>query len=191
MDSDLSTRLLAILQAHPEGLGEHALMRLLHAEGQAGFQPEALREPLALFRAHFRLFHVLYRLRDELLAARAGILAIGPLCIALKPYHPGSGPAVAESDPLRDYYLDPSHLESTTADDVARLLAAFWSRFEARSQREQALAVLGLGDPVDGPTIKRRYRALAMCHHPDRGGDPERFRAVRRAFEVLVRCGSA
>lgn len=34
-------------------------------------------------------------------------------------------------------------------------------------------------------TIKKAYRKLAMTHHPDKGGDEERFKEITTAFEVL------
>ena len=33
--------------------------------------------------------------------------------------------------------------------------------------------------------IKRAYRRLAVKHHPDKGGDPEKFKEITRAYEVL------
>merc|ERR550532_571937 len=35
------------------------------------------------------------------------------------------------------------------------------------------------------PDIKRAYRKLAVKHHPDKGGDPEKFKEITRAYEVL------
>ncbi|MFJ3956414.1 J domain-containing protein [Arthrobacter sp. NPDC090010] len=45
-----------------------------------------------------------------------------------------------------------------------------------------------LGVPVTASTqdIKAAYRRAARISHPDLGGDPERFRAVTLAYEVLV-----
>jgi len=35
--------------------------------------------------------------------------------------------------------------------------------------------------------VERRYRALAKHHHPDAGGDPEAFRRIQWAVEILRR----
>jgi len=33
--------------------------------------------------------------------------------------------------------------------------------------------------------IKKAYRKLAVKHHPDKGGDPEKFKEITRSYEVL------
>lgn len=45
--------------------------------------------------------------------------------------------------------------------------------------------VLGLTKDASSDDIKRAYRKLAMKNHPDKGGDPELFKRVRSAYDVL------
>jgi curved DNA-binding protein CbpA len=33
--------------------------------------------------------------------------------------------------------------------------------------------------------IKKAYRRQALLHHPDKGGDPEKFKQVVEAYEIL------
>jgi len=33
--------------------------------------------------------------------------------------------------------------------------------------------------------IKKSYRKLAIKHHPDKGGDPEKFKEMTRAYDIL------
>lgn len=41
--------------------------------------------------------------------------------------------------------------------------------------------VLGVAEGADLRVIKRAYKKLALQHHPDKGGDPERFRQLAAA----------
>ena len=47
--------------------------------------------------------------------------------------------------------------------------------------------VLGLVNKRDATEdeLKKAYRKLAMDHHPDRGGDEEKFKEIKEAYEVL------
>lgn len=33
--------------------------------------------------------------------------------------------------------------------------------------------------------IKKQYKKLALKHHPDRGGDPEQFKKISEAYQIL------
>jgi len=45
--------------------------------------------------------------------------------------------------------------------------------------------VLGLDRDASQDEIKKAYRKLAREHHPDKGGDPEKFKKVQEAYETL------
>ena len=45
--------------------------------------------------------------------------------------------------------------------------------------------VLGVGRDADPDEVKKAYRKLALMHHPDKGGDPEKFKQLQKAYEIL------
>lgn len=44
---------------------------------------------------------------------------------------------------------------------------------------------MGVKPDVTTDGITKAYRKLAMKHHPDKGGDPEQFRKISKAYKVL------
>ena len=50
-----------------------------------------------------------------------------------------------------------------------------------------AMRVFGLSGRVDRGIVKRRYRQLAMQHHPDTGGDAMQMAKINVAYETLSR----
>ena len=44
---------------------------------------------------------------------------------------------------------------------------------------------LGLSKGASKDDIKKAFRRLAVQHHPDKGGDPEKFKEIAQAYEVL------
>lgn len=181
--------MVEILEKHPGGLSEHELLRALTDEGFIGFNPELLSDDLALFQTHFFLFHVLYRLRDMLFQQGRYELEIFCLEIRLWPYRPDElqSEGLVEADPLREYYLDLNNLHEIDAAEVRRLLTGFFGRLEAYEQRRDAYKVLGLEEGASLQVVRRRYRVLAKKHHPDRGGDSEKFQEVEHAMQLLSR----
>ena len=45
--------------------------------------------------------------------------------------------------------------------------------------------VLGVAKNESPDAIKKAYRKLAVKNHPDKGGDPEKFKEIQKAFDVL------
>jgi len=46
-------------------------------------------------------------------------------------------------------------------------------------------STLGVDSTADQETIKRAYKKLAMKHHPDRGGNTDKFQEIQKAYNVL------
>ncbi|MBI4433545.1 molecular chaperone DnaJ [Candidatus Uhrbacteria bacterium] len=46
--------------------------------------------------------------------------------------------------------------------------------------------ILGVAKNATPEEIKRAFRKLAQEHHPDKGGDPERFKEINEAYQVLT-----
>ena len=46
-------------------------------------------------------------------------------------------------------------------------------------------SILGVGETASQDEIERRFKRLALRHHPDRGGDAEEMKAINEAYRVL------
>jgi hypothetical protein len=186
--SDLRAVILDILLTHTDGLSEFDFLKCL-GRTQPYFATNTL-DTLALFQRHFMLFHCLYQLRQDLWASQSGHLVISALSIRLFPYRGGEDQAIDLADPLADYYLDITRLEATCQAELDAMLGAFWTRLARRDKRREALAMLGLTDPVSDHAIRQRYRELVMTHHPDRGGETSRIQILNAAMADLIPRGS-
>ena len=49
----------------------------------------------------------------------------------------------------------------------------------------EATKVLGLDANYSKEELKKKYRTLAKKHHPDHGGDVEKFKLIQQAFNKL------
>ena len=45
--------------------------------------------------------------------------------------------------------------------------------------------ILGVNETASPDEIKKTYRKLAMEHHPDKGGDEEKFKKISQAYDIL------
>ena len=59
-------------------------------------------------------------------------------------------------------------------------------RFLAAIDDQDPYRLLGASPLEDLDAIRERYRALALVHHPDRGGSAERMQALNEAWERIV-----
>ena len=139
-----------------------------------------------LFRGHFVLFHLLYRLHQDLLSRGPLGLDIHTTAIRLVviPGSPTDG-AMTLVDPMQQYYLNIENLTSVDDQDVVEMLHRFWGWFERKGREQEALTILELEAGVGMAQIKERYRELARKHHPDNGGDAHRMQQINRAMEIL------
>jgi hypothetical protein len=182
----LAAPLEHLLRAAPEGLSEFDLIRRLQtARDCPEFGAESLRDPLSLFRTHFILFHSLYRLADDLAAGGETVQVHCLRCRIVPAPGTAASRSLQQPNPVRGYYLDAANLEREDADSVERMMGAFWRQFLRQDRRAEALAVLGLSDPVRRPEIKAAYRRLVMRHHPDRGGDTATLQRLNEALAIL------
>jgi len=46
-------------------------------------------------------------------------------------------------------------------------------------------STLGINRNATADEIKKAYRSLAMKHHPDRGGDANKFKEIEEAYRTL------
>lgn len=56
---------------------------------------------------------------------------------------------------------------------------------EKEVDNSRLYGLLGVEKDASPGDIKKAYHKMAMKHHPDKGGDPETFKDIQRAFEVL------
>ena len=175
-----------ILQAYPCGIKEYELIQVLEEKNIPYFTEENLNDSLLMFRMHFLLFHLLYLLQDQLQCEGNETLEIHCLRIILIPRQNSEKIAPVAKDGLREYYLDWSNLENTTQEDVEQMLENFWVAYHHSQQREEALAILDLPASASSLAIKQKYYQLAKIHHPDHGGNPDTFRRIANAADVLL-----
>lgn len=186
-----------LLETSQQNFSEYELICYLNEQGWTLSLDAS--DPTVLFKTHFLVYHALYELQEQYWASEQRLLEISALVIGFIENHSqnesSTGKSALTSDEklptyenhqaLRDYYLDLSHLEKATDESVNELLKQFWSRFVASDEKAEALTVLDLPSTTDLKTLKHRYRALAMEHHPDRGGEAEQFQRINWAFGVL------
>lgn len=179
----------AILRDSPQGVSELGLIRALQAPPWQLLGKVDFTSPTHLYPVHFLVFHGLYRLRDEL-GGQGETLAISPLLIKLgtSDVIAGHGP-LAESDKLREFYLDLSQYR-LSEQAINAMMNDFWSgqtgQGPAPYDALEAARVLGFQElPERFDQVKYRFRRAVMQAHPDRGGSTEDVQLLNEAFGTL------
>lgn len=178
-----------ILRQNPAGINELAMIKILQKAPWELFGSVNFAEPDKLYPVHFLLFHVLYRLRDQL-ASGGETLTISPLAIQLRNTTVVGGTGLPDqADELRNFYLDLSKY-SLPGESINRMMDDFWAgRSGCRpepSQTREAAATLGFDNmPTEFEEVKQRFRRAVMRAHPDRGGETEAIQHLNQAFSVL------
>lgn len=138
-----------------------------------------------LFRLNFLIMNALYQLQAEL-HDEGWWLLISTLDIRLEPLAPrNAARALAQGEALRSYYLDWQVFWQTDREEVEALLGSFWRAYARDEHRAEALNLFALPAGAGPDAIRRRWRELALQHHPDRGGDADTFIRLRWAWEHL------
>lgn len=60
-----------------------------------------------------------------------------------------------------------------------------FGRAPKKSDNTKYYEVLGVSKSASQDELKRAYRKAAIKNHPDKGGDPEKFKELAQAYEVL------
>ncbi|GJN26815.1 hypothetical protein PR202_gb14775 [Eleusine coracana subsp. coracana] len=60
-----------------------------------------------------------------------------------------------------------------------------FGRVPRRSNNTKYYEVLGVSNTANQDELKKAYKKAAIKNHPDKGGDPEKFKELSQAYEVL------
>ncbi|MDI9245726.1 DNA-J related domain-containing protein [Marinobacter sp. CHS3-4] len=185
----LSVAIERILREHPLGINELGLIKALQKPPWEMIGDVDYSDPGKLYPIHFLIFHVLYRLRDQV-AAAGECLSISPLLIRLTQQDVVGGTGtVGNVDQLRAFYLDLSKYQMPE-DAIHQMMDDFWSgrsgQEPAGNHVEAAADTLGFDCvPSSFDEVKKRFRKAVMQAHPDRGGETEAIQDLNNAFSTL------
>tara|TARA_Y100000782_G_scaffold114455_1_gene150660 strand:+ start:5608 stop:6192 length:585 start_codon:yes stop_codon:yes gene_type:complete len=144
-----------------------------------------------LFKRNFLVMNALYQLQLQLVPDYH--LRIASLHIEL--VNTPSHTALLQAEPLRDYYLD-WHNYDTSNDEIAALLDNFWQHFGQQTsvnttkkltplQHQEIRERWNLNTKYSLKDVQKRWRQLALKHHPDKQGSAVVFKQIQGEYEQL------
>jgi len=178
-----------LLQADAS-MSEYELLIALTERSALFAEQQSNDHNLSLFQKNFIVMNALYQLQQKLMVDNLYV-AISALAIRIEKITASHKQALVTQpgeQKLRDYYLDWDNFAETDADDVEKLLSSFWQIYIAQDQRAVAYQDLDLVLDSGWNEVKTQYRRLAILHHPDKGGNENQFKKIRKAYEILQRC---
>jgi len=189
--------ILTLLKDNLSGVSEFEVLSTLKAKFPE-FNELAADANLQLFRQHFLIMNALYQLQQSLWQEEKLTLSISALQIKLlaradfqsQTYGDNtSGNISSHLNPnLAAYYLDWDEYEKTDENEVSRLIGSFYRTIHSTDNKQSALDVLNINSANPSKVeIKQQYRKLVQKHHPDSGGNSEKFIEIRQAYEQLLR----
>jgi DnaJ-domain-containing protein 1 len=183
--------IIPILQILKETTAELSAYELIQKlEYQSVQFPHCATTELALFKKNFLLMNALYFLQNDLFK-EGYFLTVSSLVIKIEKINQQSNRSNIldhTNIKLSEYYLDWKNYAATTQQDVNDLLNGFWNKYFSRDKKMAALSVLGLQTNATLVEVKQAYRRLAALHHPDKGGNQQKFIETRAAYEILKYC---
>ncbi len=176
---------LKIINGADESLSEYDIIKAL---GDHAFPDDVSEDAqLTLFRRHFYLMNALYQLQEKL-QCEGLHLHISAMQIYIRPLDKRAATALSShsaDEKLSAYYLDWHNYDSTSSQDVDALLHGFWKQYRQYHQQLPSLKTLELDEKASWQDIQQSYRRLVNIHHPDKGGERQRFMEIRAAYESL------
>jgi hypothetical protein len=173
--------------------GEHYKVHTLAAHLQAVELLKQLDDDpnQDLFKRNFVLMNSLYTLQSELIEDDI-YLHIDSMDIYL-----ADKDQTPELDtPLKHYYLDWQNYH-TDNEEIEALLDSFWQRFSYqhcstnqpldKATIDNLCQQWQITQPLEEKAIRRRWRQLAIKHHPDKGNrDDTQFKQLQSEYQQLL-----
>lgn len=146
---------------------------------------------LALFQLHFVLYHLLYRIAKRWAETETAYLEIGLARVKILPWQ---NDLLCLSDSKQAYYSDWSNYWRMTPLALSERLTQFWQFYQKRYGEkaivelsdDDALSLLQLSWPCSVSELKKAFRKASLLHHPDRGGDKQRFVRISLAYRKIL-----